>query len=508
MQIAHENESVVFVIFFDKDDKPLTRFLNRTDERVNKLLSSSSVKGSTNKVIDAAERDTDTLVFKKTITSNEVPLGTLVLGLSNVKIQNSISEVKTRLSATVESVNESLATTLTTESGKVIETLGASNSRISQTSADSLGKSNEAIDHAAATLSQALTLTVLLTSLALLLIMIFMLVTRTLNKINVLKDAIWDIAEGKGDLTQRAAVTGTDEIAHMAEGLNRFIARTQTVIVKVNKSAADAKGKAMGLSEITRRAHQAVADQSTEIDTVSSAVSAMANSVQRVATSIEDATEQVERVKQDAHKTSVVSHEVRAQLDAVIDKINNALTVVVRLETYSTQIGSILDVIQSIAEQTNLLALNAAIEAARAGESGRGFAVVADEVRALANKTQQSTEEIKKSIDSLQIGSKDAVSAIQSASSITNDSKQTFDQTDALMDSVSSAVNRLFDMTTNISLMATEQARVSSDIQHNINNIHSAADVTAERMNEASTSSQDIDQVIDDLQSNVSRFKV
>lgn len=122
-----------------------------------------------------------------------------------------------------------------------------------------------------------------------------------------------------------------------------------------------------------------------------------------------DITERVNREEESIHFAATISEETsqitqiaKQTLQEAVDTTNHVSEQVARVSVVteqlirsSDQIHQMAIAIDGIASQTNLLALNAAIEAARAGEYGRGFSVVADEVRTLAQRSQETTAQIK-----------------------------------------------------------------------------------------------------------------
>jgi methyl-accepting chemotaxis protein len=200
-----------------------------------------------------------------------------------------------------------------------------------------------------------------------------------------------------GDLTVKASEVSDNElIAKLGKVINQVIVKFKSLIGSAGASIVSSASQIRSAAE-TQAA--GAAEQSSTVAEVSATVEELATSACRIA-------ENVENVARAAERTLAGIREISTRTDSTAKKM-------LLLGEKSQSIGNITSLIDDIAEQTNLLALNAAIEAARAGEAGRGFAVVAQEVRKLAERSSESTEEIRHFINEIQTETSSTVMGIE-----------------------------------------------------------------------------------------------
>ena len=318
--------------------------------------------------------------------------------------------------------------------------------------------------------------------------------------------ALEEIASGEGDLSRDLPLLTHDEIRTLASTCNRFLAKQREIISNVQALTVQiAVESARSLKNISDSSDSATHQARFANEVMSESNSAVGR--------IEEVSQQTQAISTTtAHNLSMAQDsyaellEVTGNISAISNSLNEFSTLVSALNERSSNIKSVVGLIQQISSQTNLLALNAAIEAARAGESGRGFAVVADEVRTLAQNVSQATGDISQNIDAML---KEVSTTHEQTARISQSARETqvvveraTGHFEAMIGDFESTTSKLAEIAEHIQQVAD----ANTGINDRVTQIHADSQAIDQRMQRSATATRDLSAVAERVQELLGRF--
>lgn len=348
-----------------------------------------------------------------------------------------------------------------------------------------------------------------LVALGALLVIIYLItrhfVTRPLEE---LRQGLYDIARGEGDLTRRLPVNGKDEVGQSAYVFNEMMENFNQLVRQVRDSAGQVAARVAALSDNADRVSQSSSQQNTKSGEAASAVEQLVSSISSIAQSAEHVQHQSQESLARANEGSRNLEVLLAEMSVVERAVKEMAESVNNFVRNTENITLMTREVKDIAEQTNLLALNAAIEAARAGEQGRGFAVVADEVRKLAEKSSRSASEIDAITASLSAQSVAVRRSIEAGLDHLASSQSAVTSVSSVLQATNGSVAEVDRGLDEIASATEQQRRFSGEVEHSIEAIAGMARENTGTVEQTTNAAHDLKRLADGLSSLVGRFKV
>ena len=354
-------------------------------------------------------------------------------------------------------------------------------------------------------------------------------------------DALKDITQGEGDLTQSIPITSNDEVGQLANYFNKLMSslrepigdtkktidtlasaseklsgtsrqlssvsektmnqtnavseRIEKMSVNINSMAKSAEQANVNASEVASTTEQIAVNinaMASSAEQASSNANEIAGAAKQMSTSMNTIAVAVEEMSASIRQIASYAGEARGIAEDATVKSTGATSTMNKLGIAAKEIGQVTNVIKKIADKTNLLALNATIEAASAGEAGKGFAVVASEIKELANQSAKSADDIANRIEGIQNETNTAVGVIHNVSGIIAKINQSVEAIAGHIEQQTKASNEI---ASNVAQANTGAKRVASAIGE----IAKGANEIASNVSQVNTSAKRVSASISEI---------
>ena len=309
------------------------------------------------------------------------------------------------------------------------------------------------------------------------------------------------------DLTERVPVTA-DVTGSISDAINLMAGETTKALKRVNlisEKVALAAGQMRGRSDEVQKVAQATGGQ---VASASAELEGAARAMRDIADQANQANTNAERAISATKEALEIVRSTVEGISASRDQIRETEKRIKRLGERSTEIASVVGIINQIAERTSVLALNASMQAVVAGDAGRGFAVVADEVKRLAENARQATQQIALLVNAIQADTTEATQAMNGTIAQVVDISRMAERAGGQMTNTRAATEQLVSSVQAISSTTATQAQVSDSLLSRARQLTEANTRTREELDRQGLETLALADSANELLATVSLFRL